>query len=186
MEIELWRIGSSDRAPKLNIVSAPNDWSRTVRAQASELTPAKRLYLEYWTSFRKVLDVSGGPAKGTKPLAESWMNIAIGRTGFQLEATVSTQKGRIQAGSRRQVELAGTAPLACEPSQPNARGSRAPCKEPQSPPGEEGRKRGRLNEIERPRWGPLRPRHRLDGVGSPCGQDRSLRRTAVGSLSSPE
>lgn len=98
MEIELWQIGDSDRAPKLNIVSAPNDWSRTVRAQVSELTPAKQLYLEYWTTFRKVLDVSGGPAKGTKPLAESWMNIAVGRTGFQLEGTVSTQKGRIQAG----------------------------------------------------------------------------------------
>src|SRR6266550_2845143 len=35
LEIELWRIGSSSPAPKFNIVSKPNDWSRQV-AQAAQ------------------------------------------------------------------------------------------------------------------------------------------------------
>ena len=30
LEVELWRIGSSLAAPKFNIVSKPNDWSRSV------------------------------------------------------------------------------------------------------------------------------------------------------------
>ena len=32
LEIELWRIGDSPAAPKFNIVSMPNDWSRSVRS----------------------------------------------------------------------------------------------------------------------------------------------------------
>jgi hypothetical protein len=30
LEVELWRIGESPAAPKFNIVSKPNDWSRSV------------------------------------------------------------------------------------------------------------------------------------------------------------
>src|SRR3954451_24400591 len=34
LEVELWQIGSSPFAPKFNVVSQPNDWSRTVQEQA--------------------------------------------------------------------------------------------------------------------------------------------------------
>ena len=34
LEVELWRIGDSPAAPKFNVVSKPNDWSRSV-AQAA-------------------------------------------------------------------------------------------------------------------------------------------------------
>ena len=30
VEIEVWRIGDSPEAPKFNVVSMPNDWSRSV------------------------------------------------------------------------------------------------------------------------------------------------------------
>ena len=30
LEIELWRIGESNIAPKFNIVSQPNDWTRVI------------------------------------------------------------------------------------------------------------------------------------------------------------
>src|SRR5438874_2064357 len=36
LEIELWRIADSPVAPKFNIVSQPNDWSRSVLAAAKE------------------------------------------------------------------------------------------------------------------------------------------------------
>src|ERR1051325_7974151 len=34
LEVELWRIGDSAVAPKLNIVSKPNDWTRSVQQAA--------------------------------------------------------------------------------------------------------------------------------------------------------
>ena len=38
LEVELWRIGGSPAAPKFNIVSKPNDWSRSVAQAASSLS----------------------------------------------------------------------------------------------------------------------------------------------------
>jgi len=93
LEVELWRIGSSVPAPKFNIVSKPNDWtrqvSRGVNTLAGELTPAKQLQLEYWTAFREYLRASETFLKPTKPLAQAWMNIALGRNGFTLAAIAS-------------------------------------------------------------------------------------------------
>ena len=47
LEIELWRIGNSPPAPKFNVVSKPNDWSRSVaemaRPGSENITPTKRL-----------------------------------------------------------------------------------------------------------------------------------------------
>lgn len=56
IEIELWRIGSSPMAPKFNVVSQPNDWSKAVRQQASitqrtAMTEFQKLHLEFWTQF---------------------------------------------------------------------------------------------------------------------------------------
>jgi hypothetical protein len=34
LEVELWRIGDSAPAPKFNVVSQPNDWSRRIKASS--------------------------------------------------------------------------------------------------------------------------------------------------------
>ena len=54
LEIELWCIGDSAAAPKFNIVSMPNDWSRSVTKAAvdsRELSELRVLQLEYWDVF---------------------------------------------------------------------------------------------------------------------------------------
>src|SRR5689334_13079677 len=66
LEIELWRIGDSPLAPKFNVISKPNDWSKSVReqatgAQAGQMTEFQRLHLEFWTQFRKYLEDSNSP-----------------------------------------------------------------------------------------------------------------------------
>jgi hypothetical protein len=46
LEIELWRIGDSPAAPKFNMASKPNDWSRKVTraaGQDGELSDLKQL-----------------------------------------------------------------------------------------------------------------------------------------------
>lgn len=98
LEIELWQIGASMAAPKFNIVSQPNDWTRLVsesRKEADEVTPVKQLQLEYWTAFREYLRQSGSFLKGRKPRPQHWYNFSIGRTGFRLTAFVNTREKRI-------------------------------------------------------------------------------------------
>jgi hypothetical protein len=41
LEVELWRIGDSPAAPKFNIVSKPNDWSRSVAQAARAIDEAE-------------------------------------------------------------------------------------------------------------------------------------------------
>ena len=52
LEIELWRIGESPVSPKFNVVSKPNDWTKTVstaakRIETGELSDTRQTQLQY-------------------------------------------------------------------------------------------------------------------------------------------
>jgi len=92
LEIELWRIGESAVAPKFNIVSQPNDWSRTVREAAagnSGVSEHKQLQSRFWTAFKQYMESQGSPVRCQKPLPQHWTNHAIGRSGVHLDSIVS-------------------------------------------------------------------------------------------------
>jgi hypothetical protein len=92
LEIELWRIGSSAPAPKFNIVSKPNDWSKAVRSQAatgeSSITPHKQLQFEFWTAFKAFVEKNSS-IKTQKPAHQHWLIHSLGRTGFHMAAITS-------------------------------------------------------------------------------------------------
>lgn len=99
LEIELWQIGDSARAPKFNVISKPNDWSKTVReqvagAQSAELTEFQRLHLEFWTQFRQYLEDRGSVIRTNRPSKDHWTYSPVGRTGFTLSAWNSMRDGR--------------------------------------------------------------------------------------------
>ncbi|MBN1663093.1 MAG: DUF4268 domain-containing protein [Deltaproteobacteria bacterium] len=92
LEIELWRIADSPIAPKFNIISQPNDWSRTVqKAAAGEGTVSvhKQLRLKFWSAFRQYMETAGSFVRCQKPSPQHWMNHAIGRSGVHLDSIVS-------------------------------------------------------------------------------------------------
>ena len=103
LEIELWRIGDSPAAPKINVVSKPNDWSRSVAQAAreiddAELSETRIKQREYWTAFHLVLDVVSGPISGNrKAQPQSWMAYGIGRSSFNLGAAMNRPKNHIRA-----------------------------------------------------------------------------------------
>lgn len=103
LEVELWRIGESPAAPKFNIVSKPNDWSRSVAQAAraideSELSDTRVKQRAYWDAFHQALDKAAGPVSGArKPQPQSWMGYSIGRTGFNLGAVMIRLKRQIRA-----------------------------------------------------------------------------------------
>lgn len=103
LEVELWRIGDSPAAPKFNIISKPNDWSRSVANAARAIDEAAfsdvRLTQQaYWTALNQTLArIKGAVASSRKPPALSWMEFSIGRTGFFLSASMIRLKKRIRA-----------------------------------------------------------------------------------------
>lgn len=88
LEVELWRIGSSPAAPKFNVASKPNDWVKTVTAsrERGELTDTQRWQLAYWTTLMELVARDGNAIRPRKPQPQVWMDFAVGRTGFSLQA----------------------------------------------------------------------------------------------------
>ena len=102
LEIELWRIGESPVAPKFNVISQPNDWTRTVaetarQFQSGELSETKQLQHEFWTEFRRYMETNRSQLKTTKARPQHWMNLALGRTGSKLMAVCNSRDNRIGA-----------------------------------------------------------------------------------------
>ena len=106
LEIELWRIEDSSPAPKFNIVSKPNDWSKSIRVGDNAITPVKEMQRAYWSDFHDVLNKVGGPVSGSrKARPEPWMSYAVGKTDFYLEATFKTRIKQVQVKLRMPKEF---------------------------------------------------------------------------------
>ena len=99
LEVELWRIGDSQPAPKFNIISKPNEWTKTVgaasrRIEREALTDTKRLYLDYWGELHEVLKTHPD-LRTQKPRPQHWTNLPIGRSGMRLGALLSVKRSTI-------------------------------------------------------------------------------------------
>jgi hypothetical protein len=94
LEVELWRIGNSPPAPKFNVVSKPNDWSKAVRQQTGAasstriLTDDKRIQFEFWTEFKSWLE-ERTKLRVRAPGYHSWLSASMGRSGFKLNLIAS-------------------------------------------------------------------------------------------------
>ncbi|MEM6503856.1 MAG: DUF4268 domain-containing protein [Planctomycetota bacterium] len=89
IEIELWRIGTSPVAPKFNVVSKPNDWSKTInqkkqQIEGGDLSDSRQLALEYWQTFVERLATNDPSLRTMKPRAEYSIGSPIGRSNFYL------------------------------------------------------------------------------------------------------
>ena len=102
LEVELWRIGDSPAAPKFNIISKPNNWSKAVAHAAraiddAELSEVRLTQRRYWAGLHAALNQKNGRISGDrKPQAQSWMAYPIGRTGFNLGAVMIRPKRQIR------------------------------------------------------------------------------------------
>ena len=97
LEIELWQIGDSTPAPKFNVVSKPNDWFKTVQQQKAnlELSPTKILQKEFWLGFVEYMQTHKTNLSLSAPRPQHWYTLSVGRTGFQLQLTVDSQKKQL-------------------------------------------------------------------------------------------
>jgi hypothetical protein len=91
LEIELWKIQNSPVAPKFNVISQPNDWSRTVKAaatQSGERSEHQQLQHRFWVAFREFMQENSNlPCQ--KPSHQAWMIHTIGRSFVHLSSVIS-------------------------------------------------------------------------------------------------
>ena len=103
LEIELWRIGGSAIAPKFNIVSKPNDWTKGKAASSDnltskDLTPTQQLKLNYWQSFRSYISEHSTILSPKKASTDHWMSFGIGTSKAHMSALLNTQQCLVSVG----------------------------------------------------------------------------------------
>jgi hypothetical protein len=96
IQLELWSVDDSKPAVRFNVVARPAEIVRqaALRAQG-DLTPTRRLQLEWWTAFRDALVASKAVPSVQSPRAQYWYNVALGRSGYVLSCTANVDIGRI-------------------------------------------------------------------------------------------
>ena len=95
LEIELWSIGGSLPAPKFNVVSKPNNWSRKIKREegSGAREETRKMRRAYWEALNKTLNDAGGPIHGNRtPQPEGWMRYYTVRRVFHVQARISYQK----------------------------------------------------------------------------------------------
>lgn len=100
IRLELWQIGDSNIAPKFNIISSPNNWTKTVKSTQStnnKITELNLLQLEYWTKFSEYLDSNDTPFNSRKPQPHHWYNLPIGSSLCKISLTTNSVKKSISS-----------------------------------------------------------------------------------------
>lgn len=93
VQVELWAIDQSLPAVRFNVVSRPSELLRPAKGIANaELTPTRRLQMEWWTAFRDALLMAKALPSAQSPRAQYWYNVALGKTGYHLSATANVDE----------------------------------------------------------------------------------------------
>jgi hypothetical protein len=80
VKMELWKIGDSNIAPKFNIASKPNDWSKLVKSLSSEskeLSDTKLAQLEFWNGLISYFNEKGTNLSMRKARPQHWYDLSI-------------------------------------------------------------------------------------------------------------
>jgi hypothetical protein len=96
----LWKIGNSDVAPKFNVISKPNNWSKIVSQAAKDIlsqttSDTKVMQYHYWNSFVEYLENSSSKLRPQDPRPKHWLTFTIGRSGFHMDALLNTRDKKI-------------------------------------------------------------------------------------------
>jgi len=94
LQIELWQIGESPFAPKFEIISKPNDWTKTVRSsvESGELTDTKIKQMEFWNAFKEYIKKQNSKVRLQKIYPQHWVNTSIGNRYAGIAITINSRE----------------------------------------------------------------------------------------------
>ena len=95
VQIELWKIGNSEPAPKFHVVCSPNEWAKEAKKQSHPPSPMHLLYQDFWQSLKEYMEENGTELRLVKPGPYYWYSINFGKTGFYVNLTVSTRHKKL-------------------------------------------------------------------------------------------
>ena len=99
IEVKVWQIGDSERAVQFDVVSSPNDWSRSVsrdtrHAANQEFSDRHQWRIRYWTGLREFMVDNDSSVNCPTPTGSN-LRLSIGRTYFTVYACLASSKREI-------------------------------------------------------------------------------------------
>ncbi|MBQ9863829.1 MAG: DUF4268 domain-containing protein [Bacteroidales bacterium] len=94
LEIELWQIGDSEKAPRFNVVEKPNDWAKTMKT-VEGMSDTGLLKLEFWTGFNEAMGNNinfTSLFRSRKAASQHNYSLSIGSSAYCVVLTIETQK----------------------------------------------------------------------------------------------
>ena len=99
LEIELWQIDDSQKAPRFNVVEKPNNWTKTMKT-INGLSQTDLLKLEFWNGFNDYMSNNQSFNKyfrQHKANPQHWYDLSVGSSAFHIGLTINTQTKSIGA-----------------------------------------------------------------------------------------
>lgn len=99
IEIEVWKIGNSEPAPKFNIVERPNDWAKAMKN--APISGTKSLQLQFWQQFTDGWNSHALFAKSfrqRKAQPQNWYDLSVGSSEFHVCMEVHFPKNEVNVG----------------------------------------------------------------------------------------
>lgn len=97
VEIEVWRIGDSARAPRFNVVESPNEWARAEKSKAA-LSETDCISLEFWQTCIDCASKNEAFSKTFKPQnprARHYFELFVSSKKYHLVLLINTRRKRI-------------------------------------------------------------------------------------------
>lgn len=95
-KIELWKIDNSKIAPKFQIVSSPNNWSKTFkRSGNNKFSATQMLQYAYWEQLSYEIDENCPNLKSHKPYPQNYYNLYLEKHLANISLAINTVKKRL-------------------------------------------------------------------------------------------
>lgn len=95
VEVEAWKIGTSQPAPRFNVVAKPNSWTRSVTLATKPDSEVQSQYAAYWTAFGAFLEERGAPFAVAEPTVSWSYRFPLGTPGVSVIASAARGNNRV-------------------------------------------------------------------------------------------
>lgn len=97
VKLEVWRINSSEPAPKFQIICKPNEWKKVVKhsSGSKDLGNTELKKLGFWTDLKTYASEKKVTLLRQTPSPQHWYNVSMGSSDAHIALTINTREGSL-------------------------------------------------------------------------------------------